>query len=268
MNDTWRLHKRNIFIRDIIRDYCRVHIVLNEQAQRFEHSGTISYAVLNELLGDFMRKGVLWRLKDAAHHIFRTHTSSTEPVDTRLSAEATQHNLLSDMLDWCVGYAFHECVKLKEDAFQRQHYTNRLLQLQNNKNQYADILEVLMPLTEQTHESLSREIQRILGVLIHVRDLLVLFLASHKDSGQVARFLVEDEALVQSSFGKKFDELLAALYGDNTNQRYLLALSLTLDNGHTQKAQNIISKAKENNVEAEIINEMQNLVAEKMDKVS
>ncbi len=271
MSEVWRIHKRDVFIRDIVRDYCKVHIVLSEQAERFAHSGTISYAVLNELLGDVLRKGVLWRLKDAAHHLFRAHPAPvlvTTCKEQQIKAEPNaisneqgeKHDTLADMLDWCVGYAFHECVKLKEDAFQRQHYTNRLLQLRNN-NEYQDTIEGLMPFTQQTNESISREMQRILGVLNHIRDLLLLFLEGHKDNGHVARLLVEDKELVQKSFGESFDKFLCTLYGTPPTKHYILALQLTLNSGHKDKALNIINKAREGDAHAAVINDMEKLMA-------
>ncbi len=260
MNDAWRVKKRDVFIRDIVRDYCKVHIILSDQSARFAHSGTISYAVLNELLGDVLRKGVLWRLKDAAHHIFRTHP---DEQNVNIPSEP-----LAEMLDWCVGYTFHECVKLKEDAFQRQHYTNRLLQLQNNSNKYSDILNALMPFTQQTHESINREMQRIIGVLERICELLLLFLVNHGDNGHVARLLVEDSKLVQKSFGQNFDKLLTALYNDAPAKRYLIALQLTLDNGHIQKAENIMAKAEDDHAPADIIDEMKALIATSLEQSS
>ncbi len=263
----WRINKRDVFIRDIVRDYCKVHLVLNEQSDRFAHSGTISYAVLNELLGDVLRKGVLWRLKDAAHHIFRLHPEPAPlaqcngvPVKNDKIQNSIEQDVLAEMLDWCIGYTFHECVKLKEDAFQRQHYTNRLLFLRKSTTQYETILDGLMPFTKQTHESIAREMERILGVLLHIRNLLLLFLPEHRENGHIARLIVEDKSLVQQCFGQNFDDLLSVLYGPTPSKYYVLALQLTLSSGHNEKALNIMKAAQDDDVPASIITEMQTLM--------
>ena len=80
MSGRWLIANKDFFIRDLLRDYCRVCQALNEQDARFSGTGTISYAVLRDLLGEAMRKGVFWRLKDTAHHLFRTPTREEQHV--------------------------------------------------------------------------------------------------------------------------------------------------------------------------------------------
>ena len=137
MSDRWVPARREAFVRDFVRDYCQVFLILAEQARRFEHDGSMSYSGLRELMGEAMRKGVFWRLKDTAHHLFRASPDAGEtgtlPADWRFAASPhpsgdARQRPVEALLDWCVGYAFHECAKLKEDAFQRQHYGNRLMQ--------------------------------------------------------------------------------------------------------------------------------------------
>ncbi len=274
MSKHWRIQNRDIFIRDLLRDYCRVRTILREQSKRFEHSGTISYAVLTELIGDNMHRGVFWSLKDSAHHLFRTplsvqdissskHICGAKPQKPHnitkevLEGESLkQDDIISNMIDWCVGYAFHECVKLKEDAFQRQHYANRLLQLRTNNEQYQKTLDGLLPFTQQTHESMAREIERIMGVLVHTGRLLILFLENHKENKHVARFLVEDRDLVQDSFEYCLEDLFGALYGNAPAKHYILALELALEHGRENQAKAIIAKAIQYNAPAAVIDEL------------
>ncbi len=278
MRERWRIQNRDIFIRDLLRDYCRVRTILREQEKRFAHSATISYAVLSELLGDNIHRGVFWSLKDSAHHLFRTplpiegvlpdekdchrKINTYHKVISEGANEALrdQDDILSNMIDWCVGYAFHECVKLKEDAFQRQHYTNRLLQLNTNNSKFQKSLDGLLPFTKQTHESMAREIERIMGVLIHVGRLLILFLENHKENKHVARFLVEDRDLVQDGFEYCLEDLLGALYGNNPSKHYLLALELALENGREDQALEIFAKAKSYKAQSNVIDEMAKLL--------
>lgn len=141
MSERWLLANRAFFVRDLVRDYCMVFRLLSDQRRRFERDGTVSYSALRDLLGEAMRKGVFWRLKDTAHHLFR---NATRPASATVEGQgivlwqyaASPHpdgmavqSPVEALIDWCVGYAFHECAKLKEDAFQGQHYANRLAQL-------------------------------------------------------------------------------------------------------------------------------------------
>ena len=71
MNGRWLLANRDFLVRDLVRDYCTVYSLLADQRHRFDVDGAVSYTALRDLLGEAMRKGVFWRLKDTAHHLFR-----------------------------------------------------------------------------------------------------------------------------------------------------------------------------------------------------
>ena len=124
MNGRWSPERKAFLVRDLVRDYCQVYEGLEEQRRRFDHEGAVSYSSIRDLLGEAMRKGVFWRLKDTAHHLFRNSQSQTPDKDAILlwqySGSRHPDGLVSQqpveaLIDWCVGYAFHECAKLRED---------------------------------------------------------------------------------------------------------------------------------------------------------
>ncbi|MDE7065584.1 MAG: hypothetical protein K2O70_08985 [Desulfovibrionaceae bacterium] len=253
MTGRWLTANKHIFVRDLVRDYCHVCAALDEQNRRFAQAGTISYAVLRDLLGEAIRKGVFWRLKDTAHHLFRTVSDDVEDAGDGIllwqySSEKTpdglvHQNAIDAVLDWCIGYAFHECVKLKEDAFQHQHYANRLVQMSGRVGGYENTLLPLAPLVDQTRESTGRELKRILHVLDHGRALLVRYLQNHGDNRQLARFLVTEKALVRRAFGAQYAGLLEALYGADGERLYLLAAEACLEGGRPERALKILDDA-------------------------
>lgn len=263
MTGNWVVANRAVFVRDLVRDYCHVSAALTEQHNRFVTSGTVSYAVVRDLLGEAMRKGVFWRLKDTAHYLFRAaqpHTAVTDDSITLWQFTSgkspdglVQQTAVEAVLDWIIGYAFHECVKLKEDAFQHQHYANRLEQMQNprmdgNKAQVSfamqvrDILPPLLPLTQQTMGSIHRELTRILEVLEYGRTLLITHLRQHHDNRHLARFLVAKQALAQQAFGPQYTPLLEALYPD-PDQRFLLAAHAYMEGGRYQEALTLLDES-------------------------
>ncbi len=261
--DMWRTRNAEVLSRDLLRDFCVVHGILAEQVQRFSHSQSISYAVLRELLGEAVSKGVFWRLKDTAHHLFRKSAQGKRSFegygmaeDFSCKQEDASGYVLESMLDWCIGYAFHECCKLREDAFQLQHYSNRLLQLQKRASKYHDVIDSLCPFTAQTKESIAKELARISGVLEQVRALLLLYYAGHKDNGHVARFICTEQASVQNCFGKDYDTLLQSLYGDNTAHMYVLTASAYLEGGHREEAERYAVKAQELGSNAVLLQEI------------
>ena len=80
---------------------------LEEQFETFDREGSVSFEVLDDLIGTKMNKGLLWRLKDTAHLLFRNEEG--DPLSGRF-------------LDWGMGYIFHEAFKLREDAYQNLNY--------------------------------------------------------------------------------------------------------------------------------------------------
>ena len=289
-------------MRDLVRDYCTVFQALSAQRQRFEQAGAVSYSALRDLLGEAMRKGVFWRLKDTSHLLFRNAPAHSDvaPVDTpgpicpscesktqdapnagqtrRLnpeSAESAQiaepaqvaesaqvaallrsantllpggadgQRALEAIIDWCIGYAFHECVKLKEDAFQNQHYANRLAQVARHDGVTTDMYNPLRGLVGQTAESSSRELSRISHVLSHGLRMLAQYLAVEKHNTHLARWLASEELSARQAFGSNFVPMLDALYGPEHERLYLLAARDFLEAGRREPAIALLQDADE-----------------------
>lgn len=290
MKGRWLLANRDFLVRDLVRDYCTVFQSLSAQRQRFEQAGAVSYSALRDLLGEAMRKGVFWRLKDTSHLLFRNAPAHSDiaPVDTPgpssqaetlgLSlqgngeyspasptdpAESEQieallrhaNNLLPGgtagqhaleaLIDWSIGYAFHECVKLREDAFQNQHYANRLAQIARHDAVTADMYNPLRGLVGQTAESSSRELSRISHVLSHGLRMLAQYLAVEKHNTHLARWLASEEHLARQAFGANYVTLLDALYGPEHELLYLLAARDFLEAGRREPAVALLEGANE-----------------------
>ena len=216
-----------VLLRDFLRDFCQVYSILEEQLQRFAFSGTLSYAVLRDLVGGDRQNGLFWLLKDRAHHLFSND----------------EENMTGTLLDWAVGYAFHECVKLMEDSFQYQHYRNRFLEFKERAAaQEERVVEQLFPLLLQTHESARHELTRIIHTLSQCRELLAHYLAPYGQASQLARLLLEREDLVRRVFGAVYPQLLKALYGQELERMLLLAAKDFLDGGRPQAALDVLAK--------------------------
>lgn len=244
MNRAWLARQRPAFVRDLVRDYCAAHAVLTAQLRRFERDGTVSYAIVRSLLGEAVSKGVLWRLKDTAHHLFRTAPPHGGPAPGT-GAAPEERAFTGELIDWCVGFAFHECVKLREDAYQRQQYANRLLHLEAlrraapehaPRDTDTDALWPLAGLPRQTADSMERELRRILRVLDNGLALLTRYLEGERDNAPLARWLAVEEERAAAVFGARWPDLMAALCAGDGERLFLLAARDLLDAGRPETA--------------------------------
>lgn len=235
MSKRWVNANRVAFIRDVMRDYCMACDVIKGQVQRFESAGAVSFPVMRDLLGEAMNKGLLWRLKDTAHHLFRNEVGAAE-----------QTSGAAPMLDWAIGYVFHECLKLKEDAYQHQHYVPlyRALQAAPMDDDLHEVVTPLAAMLDQTRESMEREIRRISYLLVRSRKLLCIYLRAHGNNQLLARLLSDQDELVRNAFGEDYPLLIASLYGDKPECLHLQAAEALIEGGRPTEALRALDAAE------------------------
>ena len=210
MSKSWFEENHSEFIRDLLRDYCLSVQVLEKLFLEFDHTGSVIFEELKDLLGEEMNKGLLWRLKDTAHHLFRDGNGAS---------------LVGQFLDWCIGYIFHESMKLKEDAYQQQNYAPWFRSIQERELPEPDciISRELFQLLMQTAESMQREIRRIRFLFGECRKLFPLFLADQRENHWLARFLFKRNELVRQAFGEAYRDLIRGVYGEEPEFLYTMA---------------------------------------------
>ncbi|MBQ9407600.1 MAG: hypothetical protein IJU37_12795 [Desulfovibrio sp.] len=249
MTRSWVLSKRQALVRDLVRDYCTVHHTLAEQRRRFANDGTVSFVALRNLLGEDRHKGVFWRLKDTAHHLFGQEDTASSACLEGYVGHAAQDvsgdscQVRSLLLDWCIGYAFHECAKLKEDAFQARRYVHRLEQIAHRKGGGV-ICASLRGLGGDIAESSGRELNRILAVLDLGLGHLVSCLDTEGHNTRLARWLACEEDLAREVLGQGYDILLNVLFGGNKEQLYILAAKDFLEAGRREPALRLLDGAQ------------------------
>lgn len=232
MSKTWIRSKTPEFVRDVLRDFCMVHKTLESHFQDYDTSGEVDFEFIRNILGEEMNKGQLWRLKDTAHLLFR----KTQDVP-----------LVGKFLDWGIGYIFHECIKLKEDAYQRQNYGPWFEELKNKttlRPEERNASEDMGHVITQTHESIRREISRIRFILGQCRRMFSLFLPDHRENQLLARFLFERTELIQTVFGNEYASLLQSIYRVQPEEMYILAAKSLRRGGWLQQAGLALDRAE------------------------
>jgi hypothetical protein len=220
----WIRSKQIEFVRDILRDFCLSQQVLENQFRRFDAEARISFEVLREVLGVEMNKGLLWRLKDTSHHLFRTDQEG---------------DVSGQLLDWCLGYIFHETMKLKEDAYQRESYGSRFAALKADglAPEQRQAMSHLSTVVDETRESMRREVARIRKIIVSSRRLFIRYLPNHRGNTLLARFLYDRNSLVRMVFVDDYPDLIQGMYGSHPEKMYQLAAQSLLLGGWEQEAQ-------------------------------
>jgi len=230
MSKAWIVEKLPEFVRDMLRDFCLSADILESQFTLFDQTNQVSFQVLHDLVGEEMNKGLLWRLKDTCHHLFRN--------DGR-------EGLSGQFLDWCIGYIFHETMKLKEDAYQQQNYGPWFRDLMDRELPEAEhvISRELFQVVLQTNESIRREIARVRFFFAKCRLLMMEYLEGQDENPLLGRFLFEQNQLVRKIFGQEFDALIAAVYGDEPEMMYVMASQSLRQGGWMTHSAEAVSRA-------------------------
>jgi len=236
----WIESKHPEFVRDLFKFFCQACEQLEEQFLRFDEDSTVEFDVLKELVGTEMNKGLLWRMKDTAHHVFRHDPHS---------------QLGGKFLDWAMGYIFHETIKLKEDAYQKQNYApwfHKLYEGDLNDSE-KDITEQLFQVLNQTEESMRREIDRIRFIIAKCRQLLPYYLRRYSDNELLARYIFSQNELVQFVFGEEYSGLVYAIYGTEPESMYVLASQSLRIGGWVEEASQAVECALKENPSSKMV---------------
>jgi len=240
MSKAWIRTKHPEFVRDLFKFFCQACEQLEQQFVQFDKHGTVEFEFLKDLVGTEMDKGLLWRMKDTAHHVFRNDPHS---------------QLGGKFLDWALGYIFHETIKLKEDAYQKQTYAPWLHKLYegDQQNSEKDITEQLFQILNQTEESIRREIDRIRFISAKCRQLLPYYLRRYSDNVLLARYIFSQNELVRAAFGDDYNSLIFAIYGTEPERMFILASQSLRMGGWMDEASQAVHRALEQNPASKIV---------------
>jgi len=240
MSKAWIQTKHPEFVRDLFKFFCQSCELLDVQFDSFDGDETVEFEILKDIVGTEMDKGLLWRMKDTAHHVFRNDPHS---------------QLGGRFLDWAIGYIFHETIKLKEDAYQKQNYAPWFHKLYEGDLQESekDITEQLFLVLNQTEESMRREIDRIRFIMAKCRQLLPYYLRRYSDNVLLARYVFSQNELVRSVFKDEYDGLVLTIYGPKPERMFVLASQSLRLGGWMEEAAEAVEKGLEKNPTSKIV---------------
>lgn len=222
--------KRNIEQeeRSLLWSFCQAADILYEQFDRLEKAGTLSYSLLRSLIGESSQKGLLWYVKDKAHTLFEDSTRSDSP---------------GALLDWSLGYIFHESVKLMEDTRLQQAYVVRFDKFTQNCPQCAHLFEQFDEIEKQTRRSIAYEAKRLDVLLLATMDLFGQYFSGRINHRPLARLLYDQEALFRRVFRNRYPAFLQSVYADKLYCLYVEAGNSLLEAGKLERARTALAEA-------------------------
>lgn len=232
MKNSWIATRKDIFIREMFRDFLDARLYFNNIRDEFENSSSMPYHMLDTWVGSETRKGALWNLKDQSHRLFRTGKSKS--------------NLYEHLFDWTIGSIFHESMKLKEDAYQIESY-KPLLELEiaghNENKELSKIITEYFSLIEKARKNLRDEIKRIEDLfgraIFHLRIMFPLY----GSNIQLLRLVLDNRQSIETVFGKEsFDQILCSMFPDGCTKAYIAAAEYCIKNGWYGDAQTYLKQ--------------------------
>lgn len=214
----------------ILQLYCAVEAVLQEQFVRFDAAGSLSFSILNGLINTESNKGPLWWLKDSAHNVL---CNPAAPASARL-------------LDWGIGYIFHEVLKLAEAVQQHRSYLPEMQTLARSlsPSAQADIAGFHLMIGRELSEDLARGVRRIRNLLGAARRVLILAYAGLGSNCLLGRGIYIERAVIQSVFrDEEYDELITSIFGPEPETLFLVAGRSFFEGGYFEKAREAAAEA-------------------------
>jgi len=225
----WITERKDLFIRNIIRDFIRSYSFLLEIKEKYENND-ITYIGFDQWVGSQADKGILWRLKDLCHRLWRDVDPSIDPD--------------SFIFDWMIGAIFHEAMKLKENAYLVATYKPTFLWAVSDTGT-SDRKDKCQQFFQQTVEDVHKGVNKLECLFANALEHLMPILKKEKHNTLLLRFLLEK----RSDFERidpdlnGIGRLIEKLFPEGVDKPYCLAGEGYLEGGWYAEARMAFEEA-------------------------
>lgn len=232
MTSTWMDIRRDIFVRDLFRDFFTVKTDFDAIYARYRKKAALPFNAVESWIGTESARGPLWNLKDLSHCLFRT--------------DNTCNSLYEHLFDWTLGSIFHESMKLKEDAYQIESYKPLLeIQVKNNRHtpELSTIIQEYYALIEKARENLAGELDGIdelfAKALFHLREMI----PGYAENLLLVRYILDNRRLFNKFFGRqRMDAQLCSMFPRGEHDALLTVARACTENGWHDDAQRYLKR--------------------------
>lgn len=213
---------------DIAREFLLAHRELRRLFQRHRER-VLRWDDVQRLVGD-TEESVLFRLKERTHALFRAGASAAELPRVGL-------------FDLAVGSLFHEAMKLRENFYQLEVYAPKVEAARVDAEPGSEpLFEEFARILRVSRSRLEEALLETESLLEQTRRQFRVLLATHRESGLVTRYLLENASLAEEVLGEPLDPLFASIHGD-AGAGYALAARSYLESGYFEAARRALAEA-------------------------
>ncbi len=211
MSNQWLSKRRNFFVCKMVKEFIGTSFYFNHLYHNFFTIKALSYEDIAKWVGSENKKGVLWRLKDSSHQLWR------EPGDN------PDHN--ANILDWVLGSIFHEAMKLKENIYMVQYYGPLVAGMNSQKGSSVSkqFWAEGRRLINKTEKGITEQMENLGGLWGHANYLVRAMMPSRAHNNLLVRFLIENESAVEQLWGEELNELLREMFPAGPEYAYCSA---------------------------------------------
>jgi tetratricopeptide (TPR) repeat protein len=213
---------------DLAREFLLAHRALRRLFERHREQ-TLRWDDVQRLVGD-NEESVLFRLKERSHALFRAGATAAELPRVAL-------------FDLAVGSLFHEAMKLRENFYQLEVYAPKVEAARIDAEPGSEpLFEEFARILRVSRSRLEEALLETESLLEQTRRQFRVLLATHRESGLVTRYLLENASLAEEVLGEPLDALFASVHGD-AGAGYALAARSYLDSGYFDAARRALAEA-------------------------
>lgn len=213
---------------DIAREFLLAHRELRRLFEHHRH-GALRWEEVQQLVGGD-ESSVLYRLKERSHALFRAGVDEVELPRVAL-------------FDLAVGSLFHEAMKLRENFYQLEVYAPKVEAARIDAEPGSEpLFDEFARILRASRVRLEEALGESESLLEQTRRQFRVLLATHRENGFVARYLLENAALAEEVLGEPLDALLDSIHGEAV-AGYALAARSYLESGYFDEARHALAEA-------------------------
>lgn len=217
----WFEERRSLFVKNMLKEFFETFMAFNDIYEHYLASQEVSFEQIDTLVGKESEKGVLWRLKDRCHQLWRD-ADPAEEMNGRL-------------LDWVLGSIFHESMKLKENIYMFQFYGPLAESMKKGHSTIKFCGVECQKFMEKTNQEIQKQMENLGFMFGRANYLLRTMMPDQAHNDILVRYLIENENVVDQLWHEFLDTLLGEMF-NSPEDGYCLAAKSYCDGHWYQKA--------------------------------